>query len=214
MEHNSRANFGLKYITPYHPQISPAQRFMREIGCLARTYNHANHSGWTKHLPDMENWLNITYHESTGMTPYELMFQRLPDRILEEEITFPDRQPYEYEERIELARERLRGQAAKRKERHDNKSRGVTCRVGDLVLFKTHVKSSKLENRCKKFFLLFSGPYEIVEVKGENAYVLKDPKTNQIKGTYNIVELRGYKSKKIWLSEENTPASTSTAQSL
>ena len=52
--------------------------------------------------------------------------------------------------------------------------------------------SRQLWIEIKKFFLLHAGPYEVSEIKMENAYVLKDPQTREIKGTYNVTQLKKY----------------------
>lgn len=49
-----------------------------------------------------------------------------------------------------------------------------------------------LTSRRKKFFLLYEGPYEIVEIKMDNAYVLKDPQTHEVIGTQNATNLKRY----------------------
>ena len=49
-----------------------------------------------------------------------------------------------------------------------------------LVLVKRHDLSSAQDREIKKFFLLYEGPYEIVEIKMQNAYVLRNPATQEI----------------------------------
>ena len=43
-----------------------------------------------------------------------------------------------------------------------------------------------------RFFLLHDGTYEVSEVKMENAYVLIDLQTQEIKGTCNVTQLKRY----------------------
>ena len=56
----------------------------------------------------------------------------------------------------------------------------------------SHDQSSALDKEIKKFFLLYDGPYEVSEVKMENAYILIDLQTREIKGTYNVTQLKRY----------------------
>ena len=54
---------------------------------------------------------------------------------------------------------------------------------------------SAQEKEIKKFFLLYEGPYEIVEIKMNNAYVLCNQMTQEIVGTQNATNLKLYWSK-------------------
>ena len=67
--------------------------------------------------------------------------------------------------------------------------------VGQLVLVRRHDLSSAQEKEIIKFFLLYEGPYEIVEVKMNNAYVLRNQATQEIVGTQNATNLKLYWSK-------------------
>lgn len=53
----------------YHPESNPAERVMRELGRLFRTYCHDNHAEWPHYVQYIEWVLNNTIHESTGFTP-------------------------------------------------------------------------------------------------------------------------------------------------
>lgn len=47
-----------------------------------------------------------------------------------------------------------------------------------------------IEQTIRMCFLLYTGPFEVKEVKfEENVYVVIDPKTRIIQGTYNINQL-------------------------
>ena len=48
------------------------------------------------------------------------------------------------------------------------------------------------DKEIKKFFLLYEGPYEIVEVKMSNAYVLRNPATQELVSTQNATNLKLY----------------------
>ena len=68
----------------------------------------------------------------------------------------------------------------------------IQYEVGQLVLIKNHAQSSASDKEIKKFVLLYNGPYEVSEVKMENAYVLIDLQTREIKGTYNVTQFKRY----------------------
>ena len=96
--------------------------------------------------------------------------------------------------KIRLANENLLTKGERRKQRHDAKGKWTKYEVGQLVLVKRHDLSSAQDKEIKKFFLLYEGPYEIVEIKMQNAYVLRNQATQEIVGTQNATNLKLYRS--------------------
>ena len=62
-------------------------------------------------------------------------------------------------------------------------------------MVRRHDLSNAQEKEIKKFFLLYEGPYEIIEVKMDNAYMLQNQVTREIVGTHNATNLKIYWSK-------------------
>jgi hypothetical protein len=73
----------VKLTSAWHPASNPAERGMREIGRICRTYCNEKHTTWLKFVPLITRWINITTHESTGVTPFELQHGRRPDREIQ-----------------------------------------------------------------------------------------------------------------------------------
>ena len=48
------------------------------------------------------------------------------------------------------------------------------------------------DKEIKKFFLLYEGPYEVIEVKMKNSYVLQNREMREIVGTHNATNLKLY----------------------
>ena len=66
-----------------HPQSSPTERVMRELGRLFRTHCAAKHTRWAEFIPEIEKTLNNTQHYSMGLSPQELHFgTRSEDEII------------------------------------------------------------------------------------------------------------------------------------
>ena len=65
------ANRGIKtYKTSiYHPSSNPAERVLREVGRVLRTYCYDNHKKWGEFISETETFLNIAHHETIGVTP-------------------------------------------------------------------------------------------------------------------------------------------------
>ena len=86
--------------------------------------------------------------------------------------------------KLRLANESLLTKGERRKRRHDSKGKWTKYEVGQLVLVRRHDLSNGQEKEIKKFVLLYEGPYEIIEVKMDNAYVLQNQVTREIVGMH------------------------------
>ena len=75
------------------------------------------------------------------------------------------------------------------------KGKCVKYEIGQLVLVKRLDLSNAQDKEIKKFFLLYEGPYEIIEIKMNNSYVLQNRETREIVGTQNATNLKLYWSR-------------------
>ena len=94
--------------------------------------------------------------------------------------------------KIRLANENLLSKGERQKCRQDAKGKWMKYEVGQLVLVRRHDLWSAQEKEIKKFFLLYEGPYEVVEVKMKNSYVLQNRETREIVGICNATNLKLY----------------------
>ena len=139
------------------------------------------------------DWLNCTTHESTRFTPYELVKGTRPQRILEQLFDYPP--TIDRCVKLRLANENLLTKGERRKRRHDAKGKWIKYEVGQLVLVGRRELSDAQDNEIKTFFLLYEGPYEIIEIKMDNAYMLQNQVMREIVGMHNATNLRIYCTK-------------------
>jgi len=73
--------------TPYHPQGDPQhERFNRTLLDMLGTLDTQDKSKWSKHLSHLVHAYNCTMNESTGYSPYFIMFGR--EARLAVDVTF------------------------------------------------------------------------------------------------------------------------------
>lgn len=167
--------------TGFHPQSNG--RLERVHSTVAKMLSHfvnRHQTNWDELLPCVTMAYNSQEHESTGYSPYELLFGRKMVAPLESDLTITENMDI-FDDHIETLRETLReaheaaGQrkteARKRNETQYNKKAKVGLyQVGQSVLL--HVPSIG-RHRVKKLSKLWKGPYRIVEVLSPLNVVLR-----------------------------------------
>ncbi|KAF4525252.1 hypothetical protein B566_EDAN012787, partial [Ephemera danica] len=143
-----------RFCSPRHPASNPAERVMRELGRVFKSFCSEKHSTWLGMIPHLMQWLNVTVHESTGVTPYELQFGRKPVSEISRLIDWPEshRQEPSAETIIVRARNRLEKRAAARKAAAEGVGKNHIFKVNDLVLVRAHHLSSAVNKEMSKFF--------------------------------------------------------------
>jgi len=142
------ASINKSQTTPYHPMANPVERFNRTLLNMLRTLPVERKSDWKASIPSLVHAYNCTVHDSTGYSPFYLMYgrnPRLPIDVLFNLGSSKAETDYvgyikKLQERLvsayDLVSQRLEKSASANKRLYDRKARGVVPAVGDRVFLK------------------------------------------------------------------------------
>jgi predicted aspartyl protease len=175
----------------YHPQANGlVERFNGTFHPqLGKLYN-AELNNWDDYLPAVIYAYNTGVQSSTGYSPFQLMFGRNPILPLDHTpTTFQFNRPNDYWNKLmqcmniyrEVARQQVRTQQQKAKQRFDKNRNDVTYNINDLVFWKVPGHRGKLDEQ-------FSGPFIIVNKK-HPSYTIQDTNSLSLKQV-NISDLK------------------------
>ena len=151
-------------ITPYHPPSDGlGERFNRTVLDMLSMVVQQDEHGWDLLLPPVMLAYRTSVQETTGTTPFSLMFGCEPH--LPEDIMFgiPDESPKQYShilvEKVKRGYQLVRDHA-KKKQRHqkdmfDRKVKGHSYHIQDLVFLHNAVV---LKRHTRKFCRPWLGP--------------------------------------------------------
>lgn len=160
--------------TAYHPQTNGAlERFHATLREHVRMYHNRNLRNWDKIIPFAIICHNTSVNQSTGYTPYELLFGYKP-RPFYSLKSIPEYTASDYvknlNERLKIARESALKSIADMKEkakvRYDNNIQSIVkFNIKDMVMLKVPSPN----NLNPKW----EGPYEITRIGFNENYVIR-----------------------------------------
>lgn len=138
-------------------------------------------NNWSNTLPDVVWGINNTINDTTRYKPYDLMFSRSSRPLCDVSISGREAEPVQ--SRRDKASTNIKKASDKMKRNFDKKRKpSHVYKKGDLVLWKQAPTSSAAKVNTK-LDDLYSGPYLVIKVVGNDRYRIRS-----IKG------LRGYKN--------------------
>ena len=155
--------------TSYHPQGNGmCERFNRTLLSMLGTLENDQKRNWKKYVSPLVFFYNSTKHDSTGCSPYVLMFGR--DPRLPVDITLGLRKHAKETDYISDLRDRLeyahqkatemsQKSQEKQKEGYDIKAKGATLQKGDKVLVKINA---------------FDGKHKLSDKWEQDVYIITD----------------------------------------
>ncbi len=175
--------------SPYHPQGNgQVERFNKTLLDLLGTLEDKDKSQWRLHVSPLVHAYNCTPNDSTGMTPYFLMFGRTPKLPIDIQMglcnsdddqispkSYAEKLKARLEEAYDLADKSAKKVSAANKRRHDAKVRNHALENGDRVLVRRkafqgkHKIANKWEDTIYVVLRQVSDDIPVYSVKPEGA---------------------------------------------
>ena len=165
--------------TPYHPQSDGmVERFNRTLLNMLSIVVGEDEMSWDLQLPLLLLAYRTSVHDTTGTSPFELMYGRevrLPEDIMFALPATVETARADYkgilkrrlQHAYQLVRKHTRGQQEHQKFNYDRSIRGQPFQVGDLVLLHCpHVP----RGRSPKLHRPWQGPFKVMAVLGPATY--------------------------------------------
>lgn len=144
--------------TPYHPRGNPVERFNRTLLDMLGTLTNQQKQHWKEYVKPLVHAYNCTKNDSTGYSPYELLFGRQPrlpvdlafglpltDAKPETHTQYVQKLKSQLEESYKLAKESSQKLMDRNKLRFDRHVLPSALNVGDRVL----VRNVRLRGKHK-----------------------------------------------------------------
>lgn len=193
-----------KKTTAYHPQTNGlVERINRTLADMLAMYISADHRNWDSVLPFITFAYNSSRHDTTGFSPYYLLFSREPNLIIDTLLPVPTNAELtdhttqaicRAEEARQLARLRTLDSQQHQSVRYNESHRSAYYSPGDLVLVWTPKRHVGL---AQKLLPRYSGPYRVLARRSDLTYLVQpvQPPQNSRQSsadTVHITRLKPY----------------------
>ncbi|UYV70787.1 hypothetical protein LAZ67_8000616 [Cordylochernes scorpioides] len=174
------------FTTSYHPQTDGlTERLNRTLINMLSMYVNTDQKNWDEILPFITHAYNTTIQETTGYSPFFLMFGREPTSLLDDRNISVDIDKDDYDEyikhhldKINRTRKLVINNTIKTQERmkknYDKKHMERSYEPEELVAVWTPIRKI---GKCEKLLRKYFGPYRLLK-KLSNVNYLIEPKDN------------------------------------
>jgi hypothetical protein len=173
-----------KWTTPYHPQGNGlVERMNRTIKEMLKKFSGSHPTDWDELIPQLMWGYRMTPHESTGVTPFEVMTGRDPDgvdQIVGADVQNPQGYLIELKKALKYTQEEVlkRSEKARYKQSkaYDHTLAKESVTQGDWVMLKRPVAIDS-----GKITPDWEGPYKVKDRKGLVIALEKKAGTGEVK---------------------------------
>ena len=188
-------NTKLALSTAYHPQTDgQTEHTNRTLEQILRNSVNYWHNNWDDYLSAAEFVINSSPNDSTGFTPFELMYglnPSMPINMLDNHSKVPAPEDFikTMSEAITTAQNNIIKAQIQQKKHADKHRRDHQFKIGDLVLLSNRNIPS---DRSAKLNPKFEGPFRITTKFGDNSFKLDLPDKTRIHATFHASLLKPY----------------------
>ncbi|GBN50357.1 hypothetical protein AVEN_125784-1 [Araneus ventricosus] len=200
--------------TAYHPQTNGlTERFNKTLVDMLSMYTDVEQKNWDMVLPFVTFAYNSAKQNSTGFSPFFLIYGRNITTPLDVILPHNNDQDHDdsyvqqlitrSEEARQLAKIHIKDAQASDKRQYDAQHRSVPYEIGDLVWVYTPIRKVGLsEKLLRRYF----GPYRITRQMSEVTYEVEsmetDKKRRKLKDVVHVLRIKHYYQPKKQLGEE------------
>eukprot|EP00253_Pinus_taeda_P017917 PITA_17917 len=165
---------------------------------MLRAYVMQQPTRWEDYLHLVEFAYNNSYHTSTQMSPFEVMYGRKCRTPTswggpEDKLNLGPEMLKEMEDMVKKVRVNLKAAQDRQKNFADRKRRFKEFQIGDHVYIRIQAKRSTLQwSGCAKLAPRYCGPFQILARVGPVAYQLALPSHIRVHNVFHVSVLKKY----------------------
>ncbi|PKU75011.1 ATP-dependent DNA helicase RecG [Dendrobium catenatum] len=193
-----RFNTDIKLSSAYHPQTDGQTEVVnRTLGNMLRCLVQDNPRQWEERLSQAEFAYNATMNRSTGHSPFQVVYTKLPNQIVDVAIlpknakSAVNKTIAEIQDTLNSVKENLQNSNDKYKQRSDRRRRFKTFNVGELVMLRMR-RERYPQGTYSKLSPRKIGPFAIHSKINDNAYVIDLPSDIHTSATFNVADIYSY----------------------
>ncbi|KAL4554713.1 hypothetical protein LXL04_037315 [Taraxacum kok-saghyz] len=188
----------LNMSSAYHPESDGQTEVInRCLEAYLRCFAVDQPRTWARWVPWAEFWYNSTFHASTGLSPFEVVYGRKPPTVIqfvpgEVRVQAVATELQDRDETLRQLRIHLGHAKNVMKSVADKKRRDVHFLVGEWVYVKLKpYRQMSVSNRIhQKLSAKFFGPFQIEAPIGPVAYKLSLPPTSKVHPVFHVSLLK------------------------
>jgi hypothetical protein len=188
----------LRMSSAYHPQTDGQTEIVNKaLQQYLRCFVHQQPKEWGKYLHWAEWHYNTSIHSATGMSPFQVVYGKLPPTLPayiagSSRLEAVETELSSREDILELLKKKLQKAQESMKNSADKKRLPHNFKQGDwaFVKLRPHRQVSVAGHRVNKLAKRYYGPFKLLRAIGEVAFELELPASSRIHPIFHVSQLK------------------------